>query len=278
MASRIDAHHHLWRYTPDEYAWITDDLAALRRDFLLPDLAREMQAARVDAAIAVQARTTVEETRWLLSLAAQPASPIAGVVGWLPLDSPALPDLLAEFRYAAHLKGLRHIVQAEPPGFLDRPDFNAGIARLLSTTLVYDILIYARQLAETIRFVDRHPAQSFVLDHIAKPSIASGEIAEWSKNLRELARRPHVSCKLSGMITEADPRNWTPTQLKPYFEVALEAFTPNRLMIGTDWPVCTLGIAYAEWWQLVESWLTPLTQTERDQILGQTATRIYHLS
>lgn len=273
---RIDAHHHLWQYTPDEYAWITPDLAPLRRDFLLPDLAGEMASARVDAAIAVQARSTLEETRWLLSLAHRPGSPIAGVVGWLPIASPGFPDLLAQFRHEPLLKGLRHIVQAEPPGFLDDPDFNNGIARLLPTDLAYDILIYAPQLEAALRFVDRHPAQPFVLDHIAKPSIATGEIDLWATQLRELARRPHVTCKLSGMVTEAGPA-WTPAQLKPYFDVVLEAFTPARLMIGTDWPVCTLGITYSDWWQQVEAWIAPLTLSERDQILGQTAARIYHL-
>jgi L-fuconolactonase len=274
---RIDAHHHLWQYTSAEYGWIDDSMHVLRRDFLPADLAEACAAAHVDVAVAVQARQTLEETHWLLSLAAK--SPlIRGVVGWADIAADTFPSTLEALRVNEHLKGLRHVIQAEPDGFLDALGFNRGIETLTTTGLVYDILIFARQLEAATRFVDRHPTQTFVLDHIAKPSIAAGEIGNWAKNIRELARRPNVACKLSGMVTEADPTHWTPAQLHPYFEVALEAFTPERLMIGTDWPVCTLGITYAAWWQLVEEWIAPLTENERHQILGQTAARAYRLN
>ena len=277
---RIDAHHHLWRYTPDEYGWIPDEMSVLRRDFLAEDLEREVRAAAVEATIAVQARQTIEETRWLLSLASEHAV-IEGVVGWLPLTSESLPARLEEFREEAWLKGVRHVVQAEPAGFLDREDFNRGIAALLGTGLVYDILILAPQLQEATRFVDRHPHQSFVLDHIAKPGIARAEHAQWAVAIAQLAKRPNVVCKLSGMVTEA---RWTeltphsmPHVLRPYFDTVLQAFGPDRLMIGTDWPVLTVGCGYAGWWRTVEDWIAPLSMAEREAILGGVAARVYRL-
>jgi L-fuconolactonase len=230
----------------------------------------------VDATIAVQARQTLAETHWLLALAAEDPL-IQGVVGWADIAADGFADTLPTLTANPLLKGLRHVVQAEPDGFLDATAFNRGIAALRGTGLVYEILIFARQLPEAIRFVDRHPQQSFVLDHIAKPSIAAGEIAEWSANIRELARRPNVACKLSGMVTEADWRTWTPASLRPYFEVVLEAFTPARLMAGTDWPVLTVACSYAEWWQTVSGWLASLAPDERAQIEGLTAARVYSL-
>jgi L-fuconolactonase len=274
--TRIDAHHHLWRYTPAEFGWFDDSMASLRRDFFAADLRAEVHAAHVSGTIAVQARQTIEETEWLLQLAVK-ESLIRAVVGWLPIAAPIFPTLLERFAKQPHLKGLRHVVQAEQPNFLDAPAFNTGIASLARTGLVYDILIFAPQLEETIRFVDRHPHQSFVLDHIAKPSIAAAEIATWSAAIRNLARRPNVACKISGMVTEADFQNWSPTQLKPYFDVVLEAFSPHRLMVGTDWPVLTVACTYQQWWQTVEAWIAPLTPTEQADILGATATRIYKL-
>ena len=274
--ARIDAHHHLWHYTDAEYGWIDDSMSALRRDFTPEDLAREMQSAHVDGAVAVQARQTIKETDWLLDLAAK-HNEIRGVVGWLPIASEDFVQHLDRARANPHLKGLRHVVQGEPAGFLDGDAFNRGIAALKDTGLVYDILIYARQLEEAIHFVDRHPQQSFVLDHIAKPDIRHNEIDIWSRNLRELACRENVTCKVSGMVTEADPANWTATQLKPYFDVVLEAFGPARLMIGTDWPVLTVGCGYAQWWQIVESWIAPLSAAEQNAILGGTAERVYKL-
>jgi len=274
---RIDSHHHLWRYTPEDYGWIGDDMALLRRDFLLDDLRQEMATANVNGAVAVQARQTLEETTWLLQLAKETNSPIQGVVGWLPIADHDFPEHLERFIQHDRLCGLRHIVQAEAPGFLDDKRFNTGIAQLQNTGLTYDILIYARQLQEAIRFVDKHPAQSFVLDHIAKPDIRNGGFDAWTKSFRELAQRPHVTCKLSGMVTEADWTRWSPSGLTPYFEVSLEAFSPQRLMIGTDWPVLTVGCTYKQWWSTVEQWISQLTQHERNMILGETAARVYHL-
>jgi len=278
---RVDSHHHLWRYTAEDYGWIQDSpngsMSVLQRDFLPADLEREASAAGVDSTIAVQARQTFEETRWLLSLAGE-SNLIRGVVGWAPIAADDFSATLDTLRQNPLLKGLRHVVQAEPDGFLDAPAFNQGIASLLPTGLVYDILIFARQLPETIRFVDRHPQQPFVLDHIAKPCIKANAFSEWDNDIREIARRPNIVCKLSGMVTEADWLTWSPAQLQPYFDTVLEAFGPSRLMFGSDWPVLTVACTYRQWSETVEAWLTPLSPTERAQILGETATRIYRLT
>jgi L-fuconolactonase len=274
---RIDAHHHLWHYTPQDYGWIDDRMQLLRRDFLPADLEAEMTKAHIDASIAVQARQTLEETHWLLALA-EKSQIIRGVTGWAPIADDTFPTILDQLRKNPRLKALRHVVQAEPDGFLDAPAFNRGITTLRETGLVYEILIFARQLPEAIRFVDRHPNQLFVLDHIAKPDIAGNGLAAWATPFRELAQRENVCCKLSGMVTEADWETWTPGTIAPYFETALEAFGPSRLMAGSDWPVINLACTYTRWWQIISQWLTPLTATDRQQIEAGTAARIYHLT
>jgi L-fuconolactonase len=273
---RVDAHHHLWSYTPEEYGWIDDTMQVLRRDFLPEDLEHEARTAGVSATVAVQARQTVAETAWLLQLAAQ-SDLIRGVVGWLPIAADDFPSALERFDAGPLLKGLRHVVQGESAGFLDGAEFNRGIAALGGTGLVYDVLIFARQLAEATRFIDRHPRQLFVLDHIAKPSIVSGEVSQWSKDIRELARRDNVVCKLSGMVTEADWSQWSPQSLQPYFDTVLQAFGPPRIMAGSDWPVLTVACTYQRWWQTIAEWIAPLSAAERGAIESGTAIRTYHL-
>ena len=277
MTPRIDAHHHLWHYTPEEYGWISEEMGVLRRDFLAAELVRELESAQVTGAVAVQARQSIAETDWLLQQAAVTSS-ILGVVGWLPLESPEFPALLEAYRAETRLKGLRHVVQAEPAGFMDGEAFNRGLRSMRPSGLTYDLLLVADQLAESTRLVDRHPLQPFVLDHIGKPFIRSGERTQWAAGLRELARRPHVSCKLSGMLTETDWTRWSVAELQPYFEVVLEAFGPQRLMIGTDWPVLTVGSTYAGWWHVVEGWLSSLSREEQDAILGTNAMSFYSLT
>ena len=271
---RVDAHHHLWRYNSSEYDWLEGELATLRRDFMPEDLLHATQQAGVSGTVAVQARQTVQETAWLLELAA--ATPeILGVVGWLPLRDPAFPALLAAYKEQPLLKGLRHVVQAEAPGFLDDEAFNAGVRALQGTGLVYDILIFERQLREATCFIDRHPNQVFVLDHMAKPRIAAGEMHPWAEHMREIAKRENVSCKISGMVTEADPAQWTPAQLRPYFDTVLEAFGPARVMAGSDWPVLCAGCTYLQWWVLLEDFASPYSSDEQSDILGGTAARTY---
>lgn len=274
----IDSHHHLWRYTAAEYGWIPHDWSPLRRDFLPADLHAATRAAGVTGVVTVQARQTREETEWLLDLAKNDPL-IRGVVGWVPLIDPNVDDVLDELIEQPKFRAARHVLQGEPDdGYMLRADFHNGIRALTARNLAYDILILERQLPPAVTFVDRHPEQVFVVDHIAKPRIAAGEIEPWARNLRELARRPHVACKISGFVTEANVHHWTPGQLHPYFEVALEAFGPDRLLFGSDWPVCLAGIGYSAWKHLVDTWMQPLSADERAAILGGNAVRLYRLS
>jgi L-fuconolactonase len=272
----IDAHQHFWHYDATEYEWIDDGMALLRRDFLPSDLLRDIHAVGVTGTIAVQARQSMRETRWLLGLA-RANSFIRGVVGWAPLADASCPNLLDEFAGEAKLVGLRHVVQGEPDGFLGGAAFNEGIDALDGTELVYDILIVERQLPEAIAFVDRHPNQVFVLDHIAKPRIAESTLESWATNIAELALRENVYCKLSGMVTEADWRGWTAAALRPYVDVVLGAFTPRRLMFGSDWPVCTVATSYSRWVSTLGELLAALSDDERERVFSGTAIEAYRL-
>jgi len=273
----IDAHHHFWRYTPEEYGWMDDSMVVLRRDFLPGDLAAELAPAGIQGVVSVQARQTQEETRWLLDHAARHDF-IRGVVGWAPLAQQGIEEVLSELAGNPKLVALRHVVQAEPDdSFILREDFNAGIRTLRQFGLGYDILIFEKHLPQTIRFVDRHPDQVFVVDHIAKPRIREGILSPWRENIRELAKRPQVYCKLSGLVTEADPANWSRSTLAPYIETVLEAFGPARLMFGSDWPVCLLGVTYAGWMELAREAVPALSPAEKARIFGGTAKEAYRL-
>lgn len=273
---RIDAHHHLWTYTRQEYGWIGDAMAALRRDFTAHDLHREMERAGIHAAVAVQARESLEETQWLLKQAA--AHPrIAGVVGWAPIASDIFPEVVNRLKEHDRLVGLRHIVQAEPAGFLDGQAFNRGIALLEPAGLCYDILIAEHQLDEAARFIDRHPYQRFVVDHCAKPRIAAGELEPWSSRMRALALRPNVVCKISGLVTEANWTSWTLGDLRPYLDTVLDAFGPARVMAGSDWPVCLVATSYSHWWDALHLYTESLSTSERRSIHGDVARSFYRL-
>lgn len=271
----VDAHVHLWRYSREQYGWIDSGMGSLRRDFSEDDLAPLMQRAAVDRTIVVQARETLEETEDLLRMAAT-SSRIAGVVGWLPLLDPAATEAALDiYSREEKLVGARYIAQGQPPGFLDSAPFNASITLLRSARLVYDILIYEDQLQEAVRFVDRHPEQAFVVDHVAKPKVASGSLEPWASSLRELARRPHVSCKLSGLTTEAHWTGWSPAMLHPYFDVAADAFGTERLLAGSDWPVCLLATSYEAWWALLRDYFRSFSAAEQRDVFGGNAARIY---
>lgn len=277
LIERIDAHHHLWHYSSEEFAWISPAMEALKRDFLAAELVGEMRAVGVAGCVAVQARQSLEETRWLLECSAECAA-IRGVVGWVPLVDPEVRGILREFVAGGRLKGVRHIVQDEPDdAFILREDFGRGVAALLDVGLVYDLLVHERHLPQTVEFVRRHPQQAFVLDHLGKPRVGDGEIAGWREQILRLAEYENVSCKLSGLVTEADWVNWTLDDLQPYLDVALEAFGAERLMAGSDWPVCLLASGYERWWATLEAWTEPLTVAQREQIFGGTAQRIYRL-
>jgi L-fuconolactonase len=274
---RIDAHQHFWIYSPEEYGWIDDSMQAIRRNFLPEDLAPELQRNEFSGSVAVQARQTLEETRHLLSLADQTPK-ILGVVGWVDLRSPQLRLQLSEFSPHPKFVGVRHIVQSEPDErFLLREDFMRGIAALEEFDLAYDILIYTQHLPFAAEFVERFPRQRFVLDHMAKPPIKSGQIAGWAEGIRRLAQFPNVSCKLSGLVTEADWQGWKPEQIVPYLDVAFEAFGPERLMIGSDWPVCLVAASYTSAMNVVQSWLRQFPLKRQDAILGENAQRFWKL-
>lgn len=271
----IDTHHHFWRYAPAEYGWIGDSMSALRRDFLPDELRIATKAAGVESVISVQTRQTIEETLWLLDLAEEDEL-IRGVVGWMPLTSPDLAKELQKVAHRRKLRGVRHILQDESDEqFMLREDFGRGISLLKQFDLRYDILIFEQQLPAAIKLVDRHPTQLFILDHIAKPKIKAAEMEPWSRHLREMAKRPNVCCKVSGMVTEADWRAWTPAALRPYFDVALEAFGPGRLMVGSDWPICLLACPYQRWIDTLREWAAPLTAGEREDFFRNTAIRAY---
>jgi L-fuconolactonase len=272
----IDAHHHLWRYSATEYGWIDDGMAALRKDFLATDLVVELAKAGVNGAVTVQARQTLEETRWLLELA-RSCEAIRGVVGWAPITASNFEGSVDALAADPKLVGLRHVVQAEPEGFLDGADFNRGIRAMQKTGLAYDLLIVEGQLEEAIRFVDRHPQQSFVLDHIAKPRIAARDMEPWRTRIHELSKRDNICCKLSGMATEDVWSQWSIESLRPYLETVVEAFGANRLMAGSDWPVCLVATSYVRWWQALRNYFADFSEDERTEIFGAAATKIYNL-
>jgi L-fucono-1,5-lactonase len=272
---KVDAHQHFWHYDPSEYGWIGAEMSCLMRDFLPGDLAREQLPIGFDGSIVVQARQSLGETEWLLQLA-ETSPRLLGVVGWLDLCSEALPAQLEQCASHPKLRGVRHVVQDEPDdAFLLRDDFINGVAQLREYGFTYDILIFPRHLPAACAFVSRLPDQPFALDHLAKPSIKDGIVEPWAGDLRKLAAFPNVQCKLSGMVTEADWHQWRPEHLLPYLEVALEAFGPERLMIGSDWPVCTVAGSYREVIGVVVECIGTLSTREQALILGENAVRFY---
>jgi len=250
---------------------------ALRRDFLPQHLQPELERVGFRGSVAVQARQTLEETRWLLELADRSLS-ILGVVGWVDLRSPKVRSQLKEFAPNPKLVGIRHIVQDEPDErFLVQPDFLRGISVLEEFDLAYDILIYAKHLFVAAEFVERFPRQRFVLDHMAKPPIKSGEVELWARGIRRLAAFPNVFCKLSGLVTEADWRRWQPEQITPYLDVCFEAFGPDRLMLGSDWPVCLVAASYQRALDLVRNYLAAREPHACPGVLGGNAARFWRL-
>ena len=274
---KIDSHHHFWNYDPARYSWMNDDMAVLKRDYQPDDLLLEIKKAGIDGVVSVQADQSILETDELLEHAARNDF-IRGVVAWFPLADPAVDEVLTEYSSNHWLKGVRHVVQDEPDDrFILIEAFNEGIRKLGKFDLVYDILIYERQLAASIEFVDLHPNQSFALDHVAKPRIGEGVMDPWKEQMFEMARRENVTCKLSGLATEADWSKWTDGELSPYMEIALEAFGPRRLMFGSDWPVARLAVEYGCWVDLCRKFISGLSPDEQKAIEGGNAIRVYNL-
>lgn len=274
---KIDSHHHFWKYDPVTYSWMNEKMGVLKKDYQPEDLQAEINSSNIDGVISVQADQSMRETDDLLKHANE-HSFIQGVVGWFPLAEPELEGLLERYASNPWLKGVRHVVQDEPDDrFILGDAFNAGIRRLKPHNLVYDILIYERQLGASIEFVDRHPGQVFVLDHVAKPRIGDQVIEPWKTQMFDMAKRENVYCKLSGMATEADWQSWTKEDLWPYIEIALEAFGPARMMLGSDWPVARLAVEYGDWINLCRESISSLSETERALVEGGVAAQAYDL-
>ena len=274
---KIDVHQHFWKYDPIEYAWISDQMSVLKRNFLPEDLFKAAEGTGFQESIAVQARQSIEETDWLLALASENPR-IGGVVGWLDLCSPDIEQQLLKYAANPKLKGLRHVLQDEPDDFFElKPEFLKGISYLEAAGLIYEILIYPRQLKNAIRLAGLFPDQKYILDHCAKPLIEKGEILEWTEMITELASFPNVSCKVSGLVTEADWVTWKPDDFYPYLDVIWNAFGEDRIMIGSDWPVCLLAASYPQVVCLAEGYFEKLGDKVLKKLSSDNALREYHL-
>jgi len=273
---RIDAHQHFWRFDPVRDAWITDEMGVLRRDFLPGELEALLDAHGMGGSVAVQADQSETETALLLELAEGHPS-ILGVVGWVDLLAPNLPERLEHFSGFERFRGARHIAQAEADDFLAREEVVRGIGMLGDFGLTYDILVYPRQLPAALSLVERFPDQPFVVDHLAKPLIAQGFMEPWASRMREMATHPNVWCKVSGLVTEANWARWEPGDFRPYLDVVFDAFAPDRLMFGSDWPVCLLAAEYGEVLALVEDYSGRLSPSDRVALFGGNAATFYGL-
>ncbi|MEQ9443556.1 MAG: amidohydrolase family protein [Cyclobacteriaceae bacterium] len=275
---KIDAHQHFWQYRPHTHSWISEEMAVLRQDYLPADLAPLLEKSDCRGCVAVQASQTAEETEWLLSLADQHAF-ILGVVGWTDLRDFQVKHALQKLAQHPKLKGIRHVIQDEPDDqFMLDPAFLRGVKMLPQFGLTYDLLIYERHLPVALSFVSYVPEVSIVVDHIAKPKIQQQEFSPWQENMRSLAQYQHVCCKLSGMVTEADWQHWTYEHLVPYLDVVVEAFGPDRLMIGSDWPVCRLATEYDGVMEIIERYFANFSEDEKTSIFYENALRFYDLS
>jgi L-fuconolactonase len=274
----IDAHQHFWKYHPDHQTWMTSDMEVLRRDYLPDELEPLLKAIGFDGTIAVQARQMLEETEWLLKLADE-RDFIKGVVGWVDLRSPELHGQLE--RYAKHpkLAGVRHVIHDEPDDrFMLLPEFRRGIAQLREFGLTYDLLLFPKHLPIAVELVAEFPTQPFVLDHIAKPVIREGQLYPWREDLMRLAQFPNVLCKLSGMVTEAKWKQWRPEDFHRYLDIVVEAFGADRVMTGSDWPVCTLSGDYVSTMNLVIDYVRQFPAEVREGILGGNCARFYGIN
>lgn len=276
--NRIDAHHHLWRYDADRYPWIDGDLTTLRRDFWMDELRTLASDNGVDGFVTVQAHQSLDETRTLLELAAESPNLIRGVVGWVPMTDPALADTLSDYDGSA-LVGVRHVIQDEPDDefWTGRP-FLDGLGTVARAGLRYDLLIYGRQLNAARTLVDAHEGLPIVVDHAAKPTIAPEAFdVAWAAGLRELARRPNVWCKWSGLASEVVGVDWTIDTLRRYFDLVVEAFTPARIMFGSDWPVCLPRTSYDRWASASAVLVSDWTDDERAGFWSANAIEFYGL-
>jgi L-fuconolactonase len=272
----IDAHQHFWKYDPVNYSWINNDMQVIRKDFLPADLEVELNENKVQGCIAVQADQTEDETDGLIVLAAKNDF-IEGIVGWIDLRSDKIEERLQHYRQFPKMKGFRHVLQGEERSFMLQKDFLNGISKLDEYGFAYDILIFPHHLEAALQLVEQFPHQRFVIDHVAKPNIKDGKINEWKAGIEKLARHPYVFCKISGMVTEADWHNWTAEQLKPYIDVVMENFGIDRIMFGSDWPVCLVASSYSKWLQTVQDYFESFSKEEQEKVFSGNAIKFYNL-
>ena len=274
---RIDAHQHFWVYNPEEYSWISNTMNILRKDFLPADLLPILKQSGFDGSIAVQARQSLKETRWLLKLA-RDFDFIKGVVGWIDLSSGEAESQIEEFASDPKLVGVRHVLQDEPDDkFMLRDSFLRGIRLLKKFDLVYELLLFPGHLHNAVQLVKKFPDQQFVLDHIGKPLIKDKILSPWKEGIHQLAMQPNVFCKLSGIVTEASWTGWSSSDFVPYLDVIFDSFGPSRLMIGSDWPVCTLASDYKETIKIIIDYIALNSETDMELIMGGNAEKIYNL-
>ena len=273
---RIDSHQHFWKFDPVRHAWIDSSMQNIAKDFLPEDLKPLLETNLMDGCIAVQADQSETETEFLLRLAEE-NSFIKGVVGWVDLSAEDLSQRLEVFSKNTLFKGVRHVLQAEKEGFMLQDPFLRGISELKNFSLTYDILIYPNQLEEARVLIEKNPDQPFVLDHLAKPYIKQQKIKNWASDMKEFARHKNVYCKLSGMVTEADWNHWQFENFKKYLSVAFDTFGSDRLMFGSDWPVCLLAGSYEHVVKIIDLFIENLEQEEKNNIMGRNACNFYNL-
>ncbi len=272
----IDAHQHFWHYDAARHGWINDEMAVIRKDFLPASLEPVLKENAVEGCVAVQADQTEQETDFLLELSKENDF-IRGVVGWVDLRANKLEERLTHYAQYKKLKGFRHVLQGEDPSFMLQPSFLKGIGLLRKYGFTYDILIFPKHLSAALQLTEQFPNQPFVIDHIAKPYIKDGLIDEWKKGMEAIAKRPNVCCKVSGMVTEADMRNWKETDFMPYLDAVVETFGINRLMYGSDWPVCLAAGSYKAVLDIARKYFAAFSVTEQQLVFSKNASAFYHL-
>ncbi len=275
---RIDSHQHFWQYAPATHGWITDEMKVLKRDYLPADLKKELNASQIAGCVSVQAAQIEQDTQFLLNQANEHEF-IRGVVGWVDLQDEGVAARLAHWAQHPKFVGVRHIVQGETDeDFLLRPEFLQGVRLLSEFNLTYDLLIHEGQLSVAKSFVDQLSDTKLVVDHLAKPKIADHSLSPWKENIRALAQRPNVYCKLSGMVTEADWGTWELSDMTPYLDVVVESFGTERVMVGSDWPVCLLAASYSQVQEITDRYFTSFTAAEKERVYGQNAIDFYQLN
>ena len=273
---KLDSHQHFWKYSPQQHNWIDDSMVSLKRDFLPNDLDPHLIENKIEACVVVQADQSEKETEFLLELATQYEF-IKGVVGWVDLRAKNVEERLKFYCQNQYFKGVRHIVQSEKQDFLLDPAFQNGIGKLGNLNLTYDLLIYSHQIEAAIKLVSQFPNQKFVLDHLAKPNIKNGKIDPWKNQIQRMAQFSNVSCKISGMVTEADHAQWKPSDFIPYLDIVFDAFGENRILFGSDWPVCLLAASYQEVYHLITDYTANFSLEQRDKLFGANAERFYNI-